>query len=165
MFRLFQTTHDKKSQPGERQRRGAATVEFAVVIPVFGLFLAAMVEFGHAYMVQTTLRAAAKKAARIGSTDGTTTADVQQEATSIVSSAVNTQQLSVIVKNAGLFDTSADPSANFNINDLPDIELSDAETRQLYIVRLELPYDDVALFPPFWVDNLTLHSQSVMRHE
>jgi len=148
-----------------RKRRGAALVEFAVVVPVFGLFLAAMVEFGHVYMVQTTLRGAAKKAARLGIGDGVTSADVSAEATRIVQAACRTDGLTVLIKDAGLFDTSADVPDDLDYADLPNIELNDAESRQLFIVRLELPYDDVALFPPFWVDNIRLHSQSVMRHE
>lgn len=140
-------------------------MEFAVTIPVFALFLVALIEFGHAYMVQTTLRAAAKKAARMGVANGVTTNEVSTEAAKIVSSAVKTNNLTVLIKDASIFDTSDAPTENLNITNLPDIELQDADTRHLFIVRLELPYDEVALFPPFWVDNLTLHSQSVMRHE
>lgn len=146
-------------------RRGAALVEFAIVVPVFGIFLAAMVEFGHAYMVQTTLRGAAKKAARLGVADGVPTSTVAEEARRIVSAACRTDQLTVLIKDANLFDTSANIPENIDFHDLPNIELLEADTRRLFIVRLELPYDAVALFPPFWVNNVTLHSQSVMRHE
>ncbi|MBB03101.1 pilus assembly protein [bacterium] len=154
-----------RSNTSSEKRRGAALVEFAIVVPVFGLFLAAMVEFGHVYMVQTTLRGAAKKAARLGIGDGVTSADVSAEATRIVQSACRTDGLTVLIKDAGLFDTSTEVPDDLDFDDLPNIELVDAEPRQLFIVRLELPYDDVALFPPFWVDNIRLHSQSVMRHE
>ncbi|MCG6156062.1 TadE/TadG family type IV pilus assembly protein [Rubinisphaera margarita] len=159
MTRFFRKPVEKNT------RRGAATVEFAVTIPVFALFLVALIEFGHAYMVQTTLRAAAKKAARMGVANGVTTDEVSSEAMKIVSSAVRTDNLTVLIKDANIFDTSDAPTENLNITNLPDIALQDAETRHLFIVRLELPYDEVALFPPFWVNNLTLHSQSVMRHE
>ncbi|HBN79686.1 MAG TPA: hypothetical protein DD473_28460 [Planctomycetaceae bacterium] len=149
----------------DQKRRGAATVEFAVVVPVFGIFLAAMVEFGHAYMVQTTLRGAAKKAARYGVANGVTTTDVKLEALRVVSSAIDTSSLSIIVKDADVFDSSDSPTDDLDFEDLPDIELANATTRHLYIIRLSIPYEEVALFPPFWTDNLTLHSQSVMRHE
>ena len=47
-------------------RRGAAVVEMAMVLPVFLTFLFGLYEFGHAYMVINTLKAAANKAARSG---------------------------------------------------------------------------------------------------
>lgn len=155
----------RPSSDSSCRRRGAATVEFAIVVPVFGIFLAAIVEFGHAYMVQTTLRGAARQAARLGIGETVSTAQVEQEARRIVSSAVNTDKLNILIKNANLFDTSQTVPEDLKFEDLPDIELSDAQTRQLFIVRLEIPYEDVALFPPFWAKDLTLHSQSVMRHE
>ncbi len=165
-MKLFHSKAKQKSKSlQEGKRRGAATVEFAVVVPAFGIFLAAMVEFGHAYMVQTALRGAAKKAARYGVASGVTTSEVRQEALRIVSAAVDTSSLSIIVKDANVFDTSDSPTNGLEFEDLPDIELATATTRQLYIIRLAIPYEDVALFPPFWTDNLTLHSQSVMRHE
>ncbi|MCA8985705.1 MAG: pilus assembly protein [Planctomycetaceae bacterium] len=165
MRRLLLPLLRKNMSAGQDPRRGAALVEFAVVVPVFGLFLAAMVEFGHAYMVQTTLRGAAKKAARLGIGDGVTSAEVAAEARRIVSAACGTEQLNVLIKDANLFDLSDTIPENIQFGDLPDIELSQTSTSRLFIVRLELPYDTVALFPPFWVNNLTLHSQSVMRHE
>ena len=136
-----------------------------MVVPVFALFLAAVVEFGHAYMVQTALRGAAKKAARLGVAESVSTAAVDQEARRIMGAAVRTNTLRVLIKNANLFDTSQTVPQNLRYEELPDIELNEAGTRQLFIVRLELPYESVALFPPFWVKNVVLHSQSVMRHE
>ncbi|MEZ5948994.1 MAG: hypothetical protein R3C12_07240 [Planctomycetaceae bacterium] len=94
-----------------------------------------------------------------------TSAEVAAEARRIVSAACGTEQLNVLIKDANLFDLSDTIPENIQFGDLPDIELSQTSTSRLFIVRLELPYDTVALFPPFWVNNLTLHSQSVMRHE
>lgn len=158
-------TPSVQSHKFRKRRKGAALVEFAVVVPVFGLFLMAMVEIGHAYMVQTTLRGAARKAARLGIGEGVTTSQVVAEATRIVSSACRTDKLRVLVKDGQTFDNSQVLAENVRFNELPNISLENAETRRLFIVRLELPYDQVALFPPFWVNNVVLHSQSVMRHE
>lgn len=162
---LQQISPFRKPHQQPANRRGAALVEFAIVVPVFSLFMVAMVEIGHAYMVQTTLRGAARKAARLGIGEGVTTGQVVSEAERIVSAACRTTNLRVLVKDGNLFDTSTTVPENLRFDTLPDIELSQADTRRLFIVRLELPYDDVALFPPFWVNNVTLHSQSVMRHE
>ena len=149
---------------GER-RRGATIVEMAVVMPVFFMFMAAVVEFGHAFMVKNTLDAAARRAARLGSVDGVTNADVTAKANELLSAAFNERQATVIVKDASIFDSSSvDPSA-INYSGLPNIALESAEPRQLFVVHIELDYNDVALFPPLWAYGLTLEARSVMRHE
>ncbi len=54
----------------DARRSGATIVETAVVFPVFLTFLFAVIEFGHAFMCNATLTAAAKDGARFGSVDG-----------------------------------------------------------------------------------------------
>lgn len=146
-------------------REGAALVEFAVVVPVFAIFLAGIVEFGHLYMVMNSLNAAAKKAARVGVADGISTSDVEAEVLRILSAAIDTSHATVQIANAGVFDTQGMDPSSINYDDLPTIELSEAEPRQLFIVRVSVPYDDVAVMTPFWAKGLTLTGQSVMRHE
>ncbi|REJ91134.1 MAG: pilus assembly protein, partial [Planctomycetota bacterium] len=55
-------------------------MELAVVAPVFGIFLAGIMEFGHAFLTVGTLNAAAKQAARYGAVEGVSTADVESRA-------------------------------------------------------------------------------------
>ncbi len=145
-------------------RSGATIVEMAVVVPVFAVFLAAIMEFGHAFLVVGTLNAAAKQAARFGAVDGITTAEVTARVNEILDSAFDASQTTVFVKDASVFDASSPPS-NIDYTALPNIELSTAERRQLYVVRVEVDYNDVALMPPFWAKDLKLYGQSVMRHE
>lgn len=148
----------------ERQSRSGATiVEMAVVVPVFAVFLAAIMEFGHAFLVVGTLNAAAKQAARYGAVDGISTAEVEARVNQVLSAAFDASQTTVYVKNAGVFDTGA--PENVDYTQLPNIELLNAERRQLYVVRVEVDYNDVALMPPFWAKDLKLFGQSVMRHE
>lgn len=47
-----------------RSQRGAAAVEFALVLPVFLLILLCIIEFGRAYNVQISLTHAARESAR-----------------------------------------------------------------------------------------------------
>jgi Flp pilus assembly protein TadG len=152
-----------RSPNGER-RSGATLVEMAVVVPVFAVFLAALMEFGHAFLVVGTLNAAAKQAARYGAVEGITTADVEDRVEETVGSAFDSAMTTVYVKDASVFD-SASPPTTIDYTELPDIELSGAERRQLYVVRVEVNYNDVALMPPFWAKDLKLYGQSVMRHE
>lgn len=137
----------------------------AVVLPVFGIFMAGLMEVGHAYMVMQVLNSAAKQSARVGAVEGKTTLDVTTKAESIFTAAFDPVQATVYVKDASPFDTPGFDPEGLDYNGLNDIELADAEARQLFIVRLEVNYDDVSLLPPFWIQNITLSGMSVMRHE
>ncbi|MEJ7771774.1 MAG: TadE/TadG family type IV pilus assembly protein [Geodermatophilaceae bacterium] len=50
---------------GRRRDRGAAVVEFALIVPVLLLLVLGIAEFGHAYQVQTSLSAAAREGVRV----------------------------------------------------------------------------------------------------
>lgn len=146
-------------------RRGTYLVEFSLVVPVFVLLLLGIMEFGHGYMVIAALNAAAKNAARHGSIEGTTTAQVVARAESGVVAAVrNSAAATIEVKDGTVFDV--DPfSPDIDYAALPDIELSTAEERQLFIVRVSMPYSQVSLLPPFWLGDIQLRGLAVMRHE
>lgn len=148
----------------QQSRSGATIVEMAVVTPVFAVFLAAIMEFGHAFLVVGTLNAAAKQAARYGAVDGISTTEVEARVNQVLAAAFDASQTTVYVKNAGVFDGGGELD-DIDYTELPDIELLEAERRQLYVVRVEVDYNDVALMPPFWAKDLKLFGQSVMRHE
>jgi Flp pilus assembly protein TadG len=86
-------------------RRGTTVVETALVLPVYLMLVLAMIELGHALLVQHVLNSACRQAARIGSTQGNTTATVQAKVLSVLGSTVNTTKVSVFVKDASTFDT------------------------------------------------------------
>jgi Flp pilus assembly protein TadG len=48
-----------------REERGAAAVEFAMVVPLLLVLVLGIAEFGHAFQVQGTLSAAAREGARV----------------------------------------------------------------------------------------------------
>lgn len=139
-------------------------MEFSLVIPVFTVFLLGIMEFGHAYMVITTITAAAKAGARLGGVDGVTSQQVRDRVKTITDAAFPSARARIFVKDASIFDTGSTPS-NLDYSSLPDVELKEAESLQLFLVRIEVPYNDVSLLPPLWVKNITLTGQSVMRHE
>lgn len=163
MIAMFRRPSCSSRQPP--RTRGAATVEFALVVPVFGMFCAALMEFGHVYLVVHTLNGAAKRAARYGAAEGISTAQVEERVNRVLGSAFSPAKVNVYIKDGALFDDSQSSPTGISYAALPDIELLDAETSDLFIVRLELAYEDVALLPPFWAKDLTLFGQSVMRHE
>lgn len=148
-----------------RNRLGAVLVENALVISAFGVFLGGILEFGHAYLVINTLNSAAKRAARYGTCDQVTTQQVREMATNILSKSIKSNRATILVKDGSVFDSGNVNANSIDYASLPNIELSTADSRDLYIVRITVPYNDVALLPPFWAKNLTLKGQAVMRHE
>lgn len=152
-------------------RNGTTVVETALVLPVFLLFVLGLIELAHALMVEHVLQSACRQAARIGSTEGNSTADTKTKTLQVLGSAVNTSLVTVYVKDAGSFDTSSSPNTSGTaLEAMPDIELTDAEPRQLFMVRAKVKYKDIAIVPniPYlgsFLDGVTLEGQAFMRHE
>jgi Flp pilus assembly protein TadG len=147
------------------RRSGATLVETAVVFPVFLTFLFAVIEFGHAFMCNATLTAAAKDGARYGSVDGVTSAQVITRVKARINGAFKSSKATVIVKDAATYESTSTNPATVTVANLPNIELNTTDSRHLFIVRVTVPYDQVAIMPPFWAKGLTLRGDSVMRHE
>lgn len=141
------------------------TVEVALTLPVFLLLVFGMIEFSHAMFVKAALTNAAKEGARMGSVEGATTASVRTFIENRINAVFPASQATILIKNASIYDTSSSSSTTVTTSSLPDIELSTAETRQLFIVEVTVPYKNVAVTKPFWVKSITLLGQSVMRHE
>jgi Flp pilus assembly protein TadG len=57
--------HQAKAAKRRRRDRGAAAVEFALVMPLLLILVLGIAEFGRAYNIQTTLSAAAREGARV----------------------------------------------------------------------------------------------------
>lgn len=153
-------------------RRGATIVETALILPPLFVLFFGIMEFGHAQMVSNVLKAAARVGARVGATDGVSTAQVEQRVRDMLGTAVNPDKVTIAVKNGSIFDTAGEevPSSDEDFDNLPNIELSDAPSRQLFIVRVSVPYESVGLLPPGtwrWLgsSNVVLVGQAVMRHE
>jgi Flp pilus assembly protein TadG len=149
----------------EHHRRGALTVEVALIMPIFVVFLAGLLEFGHYYLVQHMLNAAARRGAHLGSLEGVTTNQVVQHVRSIVGVAVDPNKVSVSVKNGSVFDTAGVNPKTINYDALPNIELAAAQAADCFVVQARVAYNDVAVLPPFWIKNRTVTGRAVMRHE
>jgi Flp pilus assembly protein TadG len=139
--------------------------ETAVVLPIFFLLLFGFIEFGHVFMTIHTLNSAARRAARLGVSETATTASVTALANQVVSSAIPGSSATILVKNGDAFDVTGVDAATINYSALANIELSTAERRQLFIVRVSVPYSNVAILGPKWLSGLTVYGQCVMRKE
>jgi Flp pilus assembly protein TadG len=149
-----------------RNRQGTTVTETAVVLPVFLFFLLAIIEFGHAQMVNSILNSACRNGARVGSVEGTTTAQVIAQVDQTLSSAISTATVDISVKDASVYDSgSAPPTTKSGLEALPGLELADAEPRQMFLIRASVPYNDIALVPMQFMEGVVLDGQSFMRHE
>ncbi len=76
-------------RPGmrRRQRRGAAVVEMAVVMPLLITLLFGIMEFGHRFMVYQTLIQAAREGCRVAVLQGSTDADIRARVGSYMTAA------------------------------------------------------------------------------
>ena len=68
-------------------RRGTSAVEFALVAPIFFLFLMGTIEFGRVMMVQNVLINAAREGCRAAIIQGATASSVQTKATNYATTA------------------------------------------------------------------------------
>jgi hypothetical protein len=153
-------------KPG-KTRRGATLVETAVVLPVFFIFVFGFIEFGHCFMTIHSLNSAARRSARLGVGEDVTTEQVEDLAHSILNSAINAdlENVNITVRDASIFDTAGvDPSA-IDYDNLPAVEVADLESRSLFLVRIQVPYHEIGIMGPQWIDTLNLHGQAVMRKE
>ncbi|WP_158545545.1 TadE/TadG family type IV pilus assembly protein [Bremerella cremea] len=147
-------------------RTGATIVETAIVMPVFFMFVFAIIEFGHAIMINNVIKNACRTAARWGSATGASTAEVVQYARDRMGGAVDTGLVSFQVKDASQFDTGGDPPSSLeDFENMPDIELENAEPRQLFMVRASIRYGDTSLIPQPWLSDVLLSGETFTRHE
>ncbi len=152
------------------RRKGATMVETAVVLPIFFTFLFGFIEFGHVFMTIHTLNSAARRAARLGIGDQTTTDQVETLAHDILDSAIDADLEDVIiqVKDASSFDDIALEAESLDDEyyaALPNVAVEDLERGALFIVRIVVPYGEVGILGPRWVGDINVYGQAVMRKE
>lgn len=137
------------------------------MLPVFFAFLFVLMQVGHACMIKHLLQHACRAAARMGSTEGVTTTDVESKVLELAGTLVDPTKIRVYVKDASIYDSGVDPPASWEqLANLPAIaDLSTAETQQLFLVQAEVDYNDVALLPLPFTQHLKLAALAFMRHE
>lgn len=149
-----------------RLRRGTTTVEAAFVLPVFFFVMFALFEFAHASLILSLLHSGCRSGARLGSTEGVSTGQVEAHVRQRLGSAVSPAAVSVFVRDAQGVDAGSSSVANgADVESLPSLELMDAEDRQLFVVRARVAYNDVALLPMKFMEGVVLDAQAFMRHE
>jgi Flp pilus assembly protein TadG len=151
-------------------RLGTTAIETAFVLPVFLMLVLGIIEVSRAMLIQHVLNGACRKAARLGSTDGSTTATVKAKTVEILGSAVKPSAVTVFVKDATAFDGASPGTSAAALEGMPDIEVSTAKSRQMFMVRAKVKYSDIAIVKNipilgYFLQNVTLDGQAFMRHE
>jgi Flp pilus assembly protein TadG len=119
-------------------------VEFAVVVPVFFLFVFGSLEFGRLLMVQAVITNAAREGARKGVLDGSTTEGV--------TAAVNEYLTQSSISGATVTVTPSPPSS--------------AGYGEPVTVSVTIPFDQVSWLPsPMFLGGRTMAASTVMRRE
>jgi Flp pilus assembly protein TadG len=137
-----------------------------MVLPAYLTLLFGIMEFGHAQLVGNLLSSACRAGARVGSTEGTTTADVIAKVRQTLGSAVNPNTVTIFVNDASVYDSGGSvPTTAAGVEALPSLEVADAEPRQMFVVRARVSYNSVAPLPLSFFNGVVLGAESFMRHE
>ena len=121
-------------------------VEFAIVVPIFVLFVFGMIEYGRMVMVQQVLTNATREGARLAVLEGAT----RDEVIDAVVDYCTASRVGVEASDISL--TPNDPST--------------ATLGQPVTVRIGVPFRDVSWLPsPMYLGATQLNATSVMRKE
>lgn len=123
-------------------RRGAAMVEFALVLPVFLLIVFGIIEIGRGVMVQQIITNGAREGARRAVVPGATDAKVEQVLDNYLSGT-----------SVSGFTRTISPS------------LSDAKPGDPITISISVPYSEVSWGILNWLNGATLRADVVMRKE
>jgi Flp pilus assembly protein TadG len=152
----------RKSQ----SRRGAITVETAVIMPFFIMFTFAVLQFGHAIMIKGTLKNSVRNAARYGTTEEATTAVLKQRLRNGVKSVVNSQLIEIHIKDASVYDTSSPPPiTDAELMALPEVKIENLQARQMFLVYAKFNYNDAAILRYPLSGEVYFIGRSFMRRE
>jgi Flp pilus assembly protein TadG len=131
----------------QHKRRGAHVVEFALVAPLFFLFVFTLIDIGRAMMVTSLLSSAARVGCRVAVLPGKSNSDIQTS----VNQAVSQQ---------GVSGTTLTVLVNGKANDA-----STAQTKDLITVAVSTPAANVTWLPTTLFVKGTLSGQFSLERE
>lgn len=139
-----------------KQRRGAALVEAALVLPVFVGVTLGIVEFGRAMMIGQLVTNAAREGARLAIIEGSTNSDVEATVRNFLQ-----QSAGASAANVGITITIAQATGNPN----PGGSLESSHSKDVVTVRVEVPFSSVSFVKGSFLEGKKLVGQSTMLHE
>ena len=139
-------------------RRGAVMVEMALVLPLFLMLVLGIIEFGRAMMVANLVTNSAREGARMAVLDGSTNTEVNNAVETFLQSAVGH---GITAADIDVIITVTAATGNPN----PANNVANALSRDLITVKVQVPFNKVALIPGDYLTGKQLVGQSAMRHE
>jgi Flp pilus assembly protein TadG len=143
-------------KPKAAHRSGAATIEMALVMPIFCMFILAIVEFGRGFMVVQLLNDAAREGARSAILAGSTNAAITTDAKTFMVDTVKCLAADVTV-TITITEAPGNPATSNT--------LANARKRDLCKVKVSVPFSKVSFLPGSYLKSRTLVGMSAMRHE
>lgn len=135
------TTQQLERRGTRKPRRGAVTVEFAIVAPIFFLLLMAAFEFGWMNVIRHTADNAAYEAARAAMVPGATSADATAKAKTLLN-IVGARGAKITITPAVITTATKEVT-----------------------VSIDVPMSGNGLITPKFTKKQTLHSKSTLRTE
>lgn len=129
--------------PRPRDRRGAATVEFAFVAPLFFALVIGMIEYGQLVRAKNTLTSISRDMARVAVVDGATAASVEAYRAESFRKAGITQPIRVTWEPAN-----------------PDVPTGTPIT-----AVASIPYTEFCAYPTFLLRDFQVRCETTMRKE
>ena len=152
MTKIRSSRDRSRKSTAQQNRRGAAAVELAVVLPLFLLLLAGIIEFGQVFKIEHALSSASRRGARSAVVAGATVLNVQKR--------VKTQCAETIGAD------EADVTVTVSVNGVVDGDLLNAESGDEVSVTVSVPFADVGTgFYSNTFSNSILSSTCVLEHE
>ena len=127
-----------------RRRKGAAAVEFAVVLPFLVTAFLGIFEVGRALLVKESLSNAAQRACRTASLPTRTTADVKQDVEDVMSAAgISGYSTTVLVNGT-------------------EKDVSTAVRNDKISIKVSVPASQVFWLTTYWVKGSMVESETVV---
>ena len=133
-------------------RTGAATVEFALVAPLFLVLLAGIIEFGQAFRIEHSLSNAVRHGTRAAIVPGVASTQVANKVRSDCAATLGVKPADIKVAVA--------------VNGSTDVDVSAAQAADEICVTVSIPYSKIGVgFFSNTFAKATLSSTCVMEHE
>lgn len=138
-------------------RRGAVTVEMALVLPIFTMLVFGIIEFGRGFMIMQLVTNAAREGCRRAIIDGSTNSEISTYIKDFMKSAgnVSTSATTVTITVTPATGNPSNPTNNLAL----------CQSRDLVTVKVQIPFSAVQLITAKYLAGKTLKGEASMRHE
>ncbi|MEZ5944148.1 MAG: pilus assembly protein [Planctomycetaceae bacterium] len=151
----------RRNHSPDSQRRGSATVELAVITPLFLMLVLGMLEFGRAFHTTSSMDSAVRDAGRLASMGRPESIPESMSLNDKVSNDIRAT-LSAVGFNSEAIEVSIVYADGTNAGSPFDLDDPDNEM-QLFRIEATIPYTEVSAFPLRYLRDHLIKSSIVLR--